>query len=192
MQNIFYSRSRNGQSFNNRSDEARESGGGGRNFSPNALELALSSEQFLRELERHIERGGGDIEEILSEVLLILWIMVRSGRYQESKGTPAKLARGVARRVRLKLFRRATQRRTVALTDGVVDGRAGPVESAVAHDSWLHVAQALSDLNSGDQQLIRKRYCFDEPSDDAGPNSSSDRCRLSRAMTKLRQCLCSG
>ncbi|MBK7406449.1 MAG: hypothetical protein IPJ41_18090 [Phycisphaerales bacterium] len=170
--------------FESAGNDGRSPGGVGGDHQPDALERALSSAEFIRDLERHVARGG-ETWMILGERPCPLdhggtdCTERRAARQRSRRG-------GVARRVRLKLARRARRRRAAALTDDLVGGGAGPDEAAITRELWSRVTWALSELSPEDQRLIRERYGLERPACGTGPNSSSDRCRLSRAMAALR------
>jgi hypothetical protein len=143
-----------------------------------------------RSLSEDPGKGAVSDEDVFQETCLRLLQPAVAMNFDASKGGPESFAAGVKRHVRQELAREA---RNAARLPRVIAGPEspgpGPLDAAIASETRERVRAALSRLNAEDADLIGRRFGLAAGAGPGDPLSSRERCRLCRAMARLRAML---
>lgn len=135
--------------------------------------------------------GRPTASEVASDVM---WLVLRGScgtKFRDDR-CPVHYLRGLIRRAAL-AFDSKHRRRGAAAFDPDTHDRessaSGPLDLAIASEQRDRIRRALERLASDDADLIRRRCGLAPGGTESGPMTSDERCRLCRAMAKLREVL---
>ena len=127
-------------------------------------------------------------EDRVQETRLRLLVLTAAGRLDPAKGPPDALAAGIARNVAreaAKKDRRDARTRTLRIE--CRPAAPDPLEAAIVSETLDRVRDAMDEMEPTDVELIKRRFGL-APGCSA-PLTADERCRLCRAMKRLRELL---